>query len=230
MKANRDDICVIGAGRFGKAVVEELVSLKKYVLAIDNNEENLMALSKIANQVVVIDAGNIDSLKAIGVQSFDTVIVGISNNINIIATLLELGVKNIIAKASDVRHERVLKQIGVAMIVKPDVEAGIRTALIATNPQFIKSTEKMDEIGDGYATLTTALKNKYYTNKSLIKLKLFNRLGINLISIKRKSKVFLPSGISKLQLNDLITMIGKVENLSKALFELNKGDEEDGEN
>jgi len=150
MASNKRDIAVIGMGKFGQAITEQLIDLKRFVLAIDADETKLVKVSRIT-KTAIADGADIDALKNLGLSKFKTVIVAASDNIEIVAALTELGVKHIIAKAKSVRHERVLSQIGVDVIVRPEAEAGVRTALIATNPNFIKYSELLQEVGDGYA-------------------------------------------------------------------------------
>ena len=114
---------------------------------------------------------------------------------------------------------RYLKQIGVNIIIKPEVDAGIRTALIAANDQFIKYSKSVEEIGDGYTILSTIVKNVKWTKKELRKLT-FTSKGINIVSIKRKNKIFLPSAELQLETGDLLTLIGKNKALLKILDQL----------
>lgn len=212
------DICVIGIGRFGQATVEQLVELKRYVLAIDIEESKLIQVSRITNTAIA-DGADMEGLRSLGVDQFNTVIVANADNIEVCAALIELGVKHIVAKAKSHRHERVLKQIGVDVIVKPEAEAGVRTALIATNPNFIKYSELLQEIGDGYAIGSTEVNNDTWIDKPLKNL-VFSKLGVKIVSIKTGTRVTIPSGETKLTSGDLITIIGKIQNITKAFAEL----------
>ena len=216
MRTSRHDICVIGMGRFGKSIVDELIRLRRYVFALDIDETKLDSITSVANEVAVVDASDITGLKGLGVNSFDTVVIAVSNNITIAATLLELGIKHVIAKAENPRQERVLKLIGVDVIIKPEIDAGIKTALIAANNEFIKYSKTVEEIGDDYTILSTELLNEQWTNKPLEELA-FTKNGINIISIKRNGKIFLPTGQLQLNINDLLTLIGKNKSLIKIL-------------
>lgn len=219
MAANKKDICVIGMGRYGHSIVEQLIELKISVLAVDKDEVQLVKASRLTNTAIV-DGNDLEGLRALGLDKFNTVIVATSDNIEIVASLIELGVKHIIAKAKSSSHERVLKQIGVDVIIKPEVEAGVRTALIATNSNFIKYSELLQEVGDGYAIGSTIVSDIHYVGKPLSELK-FNELGVSVVSIKRESKVNIPNGNTRLRTGDLVTFIGKVANLTKTFAELN---------
>ena len=219
MPAYKKDICVIGIGRFGLAIVEQLVNLRKNVLAVDKDEQKLNQVSRMT-ETAIVDGADIEGLEEIGIQSFNTIIVACSENVETIATLSELGVKNIIAKARSERHARVLSEIGVSLIVRPEAEAGIRTAFMATNPNFIKYSENLQEIGDGYAMGTTIMTNMNYIDRPIKTLNL-NKLGVNIVSIKRASKVIIPDGNTHFRSNDTIALIGKIIKITKAFHEFN---------
>lgn len=219
MSTRKKDICVIGVGRFGQSIVEQLIELKKQVLAIDIDENRLIQVSRITDTAIA-DGADVEGLKSLGIHLFNTVIVANTDNIEIVAALIELGVRHVIAKAKSQRHERVLRQIGVDVIVKPEVEAGIRTALIATNSNFIKYSELLQEIGDGYAIGSTIVNDMAWLGKPLKDLN-FKKLGVNIVSIKTGTKVSIPSGNTILQKDDLITLIGKIANITKAFIKFN---------
>ncbi|MBX4210047.2 MAG: TrkA family potassium uptake protein [Mollicutes bacterium PWAP] len=223
-KGNKKDIAVIGTGRFGTAVVEELIKFGRKVIAIDVNEDKLTPIARLIDDVIIADGADLEGLKAHSIDTFDTVIVGVSNNIEIVAALLELGVKHIIAKATSRRHERVLKQIGVDVIVRPEAEAGSRTALIATQSNFIKYSEDLFEIGDGYAIGSTSVHEETYLNKPLKDLKL-TKLKISVVSIEHNGKVKLPTGMTIINDGDIITLVGKVINITNAFGKLNSSNE-----
>ncbi len=218
MATNKKDLAIIGTGKFGLAIVEELVKMNRFILAIDKDEEKLAYVSRLTKSVIA-DGTDIEALKDVGISKFGTVIVGASeNNIEIVSALVELGVEHIIAKARSERHARVLAQIGVDVIIRPEAEAGIRTALIATNPEFIKNSSALQEIGDGYAIGSTSVVNVAWLGKAIKTLK-FD--GVRIVSVKRNSKVHLPNGDFKFQAGDMVTIIGKIQKISSAFVMLN---------
>ena len=218
MASNKKDLAVIGTGKFGLAVVKQLVEMNRFVLAIDKDEEKITQASRIT-KAVIADGTDIEALKDLGISKFRTVIVGAAeNNIEIVSALIELGVKHIIAKARSERHERVLAQIGVDIIVRPESEAGIRTALIATSPHFIKYSSSLQEIGDGYAIGSTIVSDEEWLGIAIKDLK-FD--GIKIVSAKRGTKVHLPDGNFQFKDGDVVTVIGKIQKITKAFLALN---------
>ncbi|UWW01234.1 NAD-binding protein [Mycoplasmopsis felis] len=113
-----EEIAVIGLGRFGQAVVEQLIKLGKSITIIDEDEDKLKIYADDVERLIVGDAAETKLLKSIGIEKFGTVVVAVFENIDIISALLELKVKNIIGRAIDRRRARILKQIGVDVIVK----------------------------------------------------------------------------------------------------------------
>ncbi|MGL4252233.1 MAG: potassium channel family protein [Metamycoplasmataceae bacterium] len=217
----RKDICVIGMGRFGSAVASKLIDLEQNILAIDKDEQKLTQFRDKNVSSIILDAADMNALKSIGISNIDTVVVGVGDNIEIIAALLELKIKHIIARAKTHRHARVLKQIGVNVIIRPEEESGTRTALIATNANFINFSLSLKEIGDGFVIGSTAVRNEKYVGIPLKDLSL-NKKGITIVLVKENATSMLPNGLVKLNHNSVITIVGKVDKVTKFIGVLNK--------
>lgn len=118
----RANICIIGAGRLGRAAISQLAESGHNVIVIDKKAENLKFVREFATiEPIIMDASDINAMRnEVGLEDIDTIIVATSDNIEIIATLLELQTEinlfnnlKIAARAVNKRHARVLKQIGV---------------------------------------------------------------------------------------------------------------------
>ncbi|AEI90107.1 TrkA family potassium uptake protein [Mycoplasmopsis bovis] len=220
-KKRNQDICIIGTGRFGSAVIGQLAKMDCSLLLVDSDEHVLNEYKDVAQKIVVADATNIKALKALNIAEMDTVVVAVSDNIEIVAALLELNVKNLIVRAKSKTHARVLKQIGANVIIQPEYEAGVRTALIAANPNFMRFSQNLQEIGDNFVMGTTSLNSQFFEGKPIKEIK-FRDLGVSVVLIKRGARSILPSGLTTLERGDLLTLIGKVEDVTVMLAELNK--------
>ncbi|MBZ4195602.1 potassium channel family protein [Mycoplasma tauri] len=220
-KKRNKDICVIGAGRFGQAVINQLSKMDCSLLIVDSNEQRLSEYKDVAHKIVIADAANTKTLKALNIKEMDTVVVAVSDNIDIVAALLEMDINNIIVRARSRRHARVLKQIGVNVIIQPEYEAGLRTALIAANPNFMRFSQNLQEVGDGFVIGTTSLNNAKYEGKTIKEVKFYD-YGVSVVLIKRGAKSILPGGLTTLEKGDIMTLIGKVQDVTNALGELNK--------
>lgn len=213
---HKEDICVIGTGRFGQAIIDQLLKMNKSVFVIDKIEENVKMYANEVERAVVADAADMKALEALKIYQMETVVVAVPDNIEIVAALLELGIKNIIARATSKRHARVLKQIGVNVIIRPESESGIRTALIAANDNFIKYSQNLIELGDNFVVGTTIIKNVELDGKMIRELALNNK-GVTIILIKRNEKSMRAQGDTKIFLDDLVSLVGKVEDVTNVL-------------
>ncbi|VEU70304.1 potassium channel family protein [Mycoplasmopsis glycophila] len=222
----KNDIAVIGTGRFGSAVIDQLIKLGKNILIVDKSEEEAKVYSDEVQRVVIADAADMRALKGIRIDQMETVVVAVSDNIEIVAALLELNVKNIIARAKSERHARVLKQIGVSVIIRPEHEAGTRAALIAANNDFINYSENLFEFESNFVIGTTTLKNHELIDKPIRDLKLPER-GINIVLIKRDGTPHMATASGQLKFNDSLTIIGNVSDVQAALKWFNEENEQE---
>ncbi len=219
-----NNICVIGAGRFGSAVVDQLIEQDEPVLVIDFDEKQLSKYSSFPLITsITADAADIKALQSLGIDEIETVIVATPNNIEIVATLLELNIEHIIARATSNRHARVLKQIGVDLIVRPEYEAGTRTALVAANANFIKFSKSLTELGNGFVIGSTQVLNDDYVGIPLKNMKLV-KFGITLVLIKRGNDTYLPTAETIFALGDELMLVGKVADVTKFFGILNKNE------
>ncbi|GHU31814.1 hypothetical protein FACS1894166_03960 [Bacilli bacterium] len=130
----KNSYCVIGLGRFGTEVALQLHKMGKDVMVIDVNADAVKKASKIYEIAVECDSTDINSLSETSITSVSTVIVAISDievSIMVCANLRELGLKDIIAKATNNVHKRVLKTMGIARVVIPEIEIADRIAFQA---------------------------------------------------------------------------------------------------
>src|SRR5699024_10478729 len=135
---------VIGLGRFGGSICEELSIEGMDVLAIDINEQKINEFKNIASHAVIADSTDESVLKDLGINNIDHVIVAIGDNIqaSILTTVIltkiiltDLNVKKITVKAQNDYHEKILKRIGADHVVHPERDMGRRLAhsLISSN-------------------------------------------------------------------------------------------------
>jgi len=125
-------VVVIGLGRFGGALAKELVELGREVLGVDSEEARVQEYASYLTHVVEADPTNEEALRDLGVQDFDAAVVAISSSIETsiltASLLMQLGVKQVWAKAATEAHGRILSQIGVHHVVYPDSDMGKRIA------------------------------------------------------------------------------------------------------
>ena len=125
-------VLVIGMGRFGSAIADALNRLGHDVLAIERNPEIVQEWSGRLTHVVEADGTSLEALQQVGCEDFDIAVVGIGTSIeaSVLATanLVDLGTKQIWAKAITPSHGRILERIGAHHVVYPEADAGERVA------------------------------------------------------------------------------------------------------
>ena len=129
----KKQVCVIGVGRFGAAVAEELYQSGHDVLAIDHDEAKIHDLLGHVTYAVRGDATNESVLKEVDVADFDVAIVALgSDNVqsSILITVLlkSIGVPFVIARATNELHGSTLERVGADRVVFPEAESARRTA------------------------------------------------------------------------------------------------------
>ncbi|WP_412031243.1 potassium channel family protein [Metamycoplasma buccale] len=214
------EICIIGLGRLGTAIADQLIFDHEHnikVVLVDKDEKHLTPFKDEVDSIYVADAAEIKTLQAINIDSFDVVIVATSDNIEIVAALVETGVKKVIARASSKRHANVLKQIGVTTIINPENETGHRIALLVANPSFSSYSEMLVELQDGYVTGSTYVKNPKINNIKIKDLGFRNKYDVSIVLVKRGTESFLPEGDFMIKEGDLLTLVGLTDNITKVL-------------
>ena len=89
----------------------------------------------------VSDAQDEDALRDLDIGSFDHVYVSIGKNVeaSIMVTLIakELGAKDVICRAENANHARVLEKIGADQVVRPEHDLAKRLVFQQLNPGVI---------------------------------------------------------------------------------------------
>jgi trk system potassium uptake protein TrkA len=126
------NVAIIGLGRFGSALATELVESGHQVLGIDTDDRIVQNLAPILTHVVSADTTDEENLRELGIADMDSAVVAIGADLEAsiltASLLLQLGVKQVWAKANSASHGRILKQIGVHQVIFPEYEMGRRVA------------------------------------------------------------------------------------------------------
>lgn len=202
---------VIGLGKFGFHVAKTLTELGAEVIAVDREEDKVKDIAEIVTQTYVIDAMDEKSLKEAGLANIDVAVVSIGQNVEaniiVVMTLMELGVKNIVAKAVNPIHGRLLEKLGVTRVVYPERDMAVRVShslLIRNVLEEIPLTGKHSifEIKAPQTTMGKALKD----------LHLPRNYNIIVLAIRRDSNLLVnPSGDDIIRENDVLLLLGENE-------------------
>lgn len=211
---------VIGLGRFGSSVALTLHKLGHQVLAIDINEERVQKFSDEVTHAVQADTTDLDALEALGIRNFDVVIVAIGEDMesNVLTTLQlkELGVRNLVAKARNDAHGKMLQKIGADRVIHPERDMGQRVAhnLVTTN--ILDYIELSPEI-----SLVEITAPQKMIDKTLAEMDFRSLYDINIVAIKRREKIIVPPrATDPIQDQDILIAVGNNKGIQR-LEELN---------
>lgn len=174
---------VIGLGRFGTAVATELSKAGAEVLAIDNDEERIHAISSVVDCAVKADVRDMEMMETLGLSNMDGIVIAIAGTIDasLFATIFakEAGVKYVVAKARDTTHARILEKVGADKVVIPEKETGIRMARGMMSGNFLDFIELSDRL-----RLIEMPVKEEWIGKSLVELNLRKTKKINVVAIR----------------------------------------------
>ncbi len=212
---SKKQFLVIGLGRFGSSVAKTLYALGNDVLAIDMDEDLVQDISDSVTHSAQLDVTEENNLRALGIGNFDVAVIAIGTDVqsSIMATLLvkEMGVKYIIAKATNELHAKVLYKTGADRVVFPERDMGVRVAhnLLSSNIlDFI-------ELSPDYNIVEMVSISDWH-GRSLRELNMRATYGVNVMAIKRGKDINVsPMAEDVIEEGDIIVAIGSSYDLSK---------------
>ena len=219
---------VIGLGRFGQRLARALTAAEAEVIAIDLDASVVEAIRDEVTLAVRLDSTDEEALRAQGVQDVDVAVVGIGEGFEAaaltVATLKELKVKRIIARAQSDVQAKILTCVGADEIVLPETESALRWAHRLALPNL----RQYVELGEGHSMVHMVSPTLFH-HKSLKELDLRNAYGVNLVAIKRSVAVqkdpsapmterpiiAVPNADTRILPSDILILVGSDEGMGR---------------
>lgn len=208
---------VIGLGRFGRAIAEELYNLGHEVLAIDADEAVVQMMADRVTHAAIGDASDPAVLKALGVRNCDCAILAAAQDVGksalITLALKELGVANVVCKAKDATHQRVLERIGADRVIIPEQETGIKLAQGLARSNVLNFIE----LSDDYGIVEVDLPNDWF-DRTLLELNVRADYKVNVIAVHQKnpdSMVVAPGAGYVFRKDDTAVVLGRYEDINR---------------
>jgi trk system potassium uptake protein len=174
---------IIGLGTFGSSVANSLFQKGHEVIAIDISEDLVQRARDVASQCITADATDRETLEALGLTDVDYAVISVGDKIDasilITLHLTELGVKNIVVKAINDTHGKILKKIGATEVVYPEKQMAVRIA------DRIGHKHVLDQIqlGDGISILEVATPGSL-VGKTIREANMRRDFSLNIIALK----------------------------------------------
>ncbi len=206
---------VLGLGRFGSSIAQELYKENADVLAVDQSADLVSEIQGSVTHAVQADVTDITVLRELGLQDFDVAIVTIGEDLKAssVATMLlkELGVPMVLAKAQDEMHGRMLEKLGADRVIYAERDMGKRVAHSLLSGNILDYIQLSDDFA-----IVEIVPHASWVGRTLIDLNLRRKFGINVIAIRSEGAIhvsFAPETV--IHADDRLLIIGEQTAISK---------------
>lgn len=214
------NFAVIGLGRFGYSVAQTLTKNGAHVLAIDKDNDKIQSVRDIATQAVQMNALDEKSLKTVGISAIDVAVVSIGMDMEasilVTMTLKQLGVKEVIAKALNDIHAKVLEKVGASRIIFPEREMGSRLANSLLMPNIVEYIN----LSEDYSIMEIS-PPKNIIGKSIKESQIRVHYHVDIIAVRageeegKKQLIIVPEADYVIKKDDKLIIIGHKDYLEK---------------
>lgn len=210
---------IIGMGRFGHYLCQELSKLGNEILAVDMVEECLEPCLPVVTDAQIGDCTKPEVLKELGVGNFDRCIVCIGtnfqNSLEITSLLKELGAKWVISRASTDVQAKFLLRNGADEVVYPERDIAEKVAKKSS------ANHVFDFVDLGDYGIYEVLPLKEWVGKSIKELNVRVNYNISILGIREKNgSVFMPDADYCFGNSDHMMVMGSDADLARFLRKL----------
>ena len=179
----KKSIAVLGLGRFGLYLTEELSKSGADILIADDDEETVRKAANIVSCAVKADLTDAEVIRGLGLAGVDTVVVSMGSSLeaSIMCVMVakEAGVRYVIAKAASLRMGEILRRVGADEIIYPEKESAEVTARRLMSSDFLEFFNLGDEV-----CVCSLKPRKEWIGKTLRELRLRDQYGLNIVAIR----------------------------------------------
>ena len=126
-------VLLIGMGKFGQTLGENLLNMGDEVMIVDKNEEIINALAPRYTNALIANCMNENSLSSMDIPSFDVCVVAIGDDfqssLEITSLLKDLGAKFVVSKATTEIQRKFLLRNGADEVIYPQKDMALKTAV-----------------------------------------------------------------------------------------------------
>ena len=201
-------VMVVGLGRFGASIARTLSEDGVQVLGIDRRMDLVESLQQA-------DSMDRETLHMLGAGDFDTAFVTIGGDLkaSCATTMLlkELGCRQVIAKAADEFHGRMLEKLGADKVLFPERDMGKRIAHNLVSGNLLEYIELSPDF-----SMVEIQAGPEWNGKALRALNLRERLGINVVAVRSGGKTdALPTAETVIHEGDLMLVVASEGTLDR---------------
>ena len=186
-KAEKQIYGIIGMGRFGTALAEELSASGADLIVLDKEEEKVALAREMTENAYIVKNLEKKTLIETGLKGCDVVILCIGEHIDTsiltVLNLVSIGVKKVIAKARSSEHGEILEKLG-AEVVYPERDMAMRLAHRLETAKMLDFIQLSERINISKIVLPS-----HSVGKTVVDLNLRSRFGLNIIAIENGGEI-----------------------------------------
>ena len=181
-------ILLIGLGRFGRHIAQDLNQLGHQVMAVDDVEERVNAVLPYTTSAQIGNSTDPAFLESLGIRNYDACIVTIArdfqSSLETTSLLKELGARLVVSRAASDVQAKFLLRNGADEVVYPEKQLAKWTAIRYSSDHILDYIELDDE----HAMFEVPIPGDW-VGQSVGQLNIRRKYGINLIGVKRDGKL-----------------------------------------
>ena len=210
-------VIVVGLGIFGFNIAKDLYESGLEVIAIDKNKELVQRIKDFSTRAILADATDKELLETIGIQEDDVVIISFGEDLAA-STLLtlhlkEFKVKEIIVKAPNEDHKRILEKVGATEVIIPEKEMAVKVAKSLISPNVLDYIPLTQDY-----TICEIAPPTSFLGKTIGDLQLRKKHHIGVIATRdvlTDQVQMIPSADFVIKDSDILVVIGKEKDIQK---------------
>ena len=228
-------VAVIGLGTFGGKTAVRLFEKGVEVIAIDKDQKLVEKLKDRVTHAVSLDVTDESSLRSVNIADVDVAVIAIGDHIEMsimaVAMLRKLGVGRVIARATTLLHEHILKEIGASEIIKVEEEMGEIIASKIVAPHVLQRFN----FASGYSLVEIKL-GKKYEGLTLVESKIRQNYSLNIVATQKRIPYITEEGkaayrikindcpmpMDMIEANDVLVLVGSEKNFNRLFDDMDE--------
>jgi trk system potassium uptake protein TrkA len=208
-------VLVVGLGRMGSSLVEELWDTHVEIVVIDKSSTAVDAVKDKASAAFVADASDPQVLDGVGAKDLNVAIVTLGEDFEAtvltVSTLAQRKVPTMIARAKNERQATVLRAVGATRVVLVESEMGRRLAPEVLSP----ASSDLMELAAAFRVVPWSARGAF-VGRTLAEIDLPRRYEVTVLGywrgpaseLARQRRLSAPGADYRLEAGDTLLVIG----------------------
>ena len=206
-------VLLIGMGKFGRTLGDQLLEMGDEVMIVDKNEDIVNKLAPRYTNALIADCMSLDNLETMDIPSFDACVVAIGEDfqasLEITSNLKDCGARRIVSRATTAIQRKFLMRVGADEVIYPDMDIAEKLAVRLNSDNVINFVD----LDADYAIFEIELPKKWL-KKTLVEVNPRVNYGMNILTIKNSGEIIYSiSGDYVFREGDQLLVFGNTERI-----------------